>query len=268
MKRFRMSGSGVGVLGRAGAILVAPLVLSLGCSDAPLAEDEELDRESGRLAPEAVDVPPRSSADGNADQSVDEGAPTVGGLDGVGADEDTEPADEDAEDDEPIDVPTSEHCESVADWDPEWVAFEEDVLGLVNEMRAVGASCGGEGTFGPAPPLAMSPVLRCSARLHSLDMYERDFFDHNNPDGVDPFTRMDEAGFEGGGGGENIAGGQSSPEQVMQSWMDSDGHCANIMRAAFDTIGIGYHPGAGRFGIGSNFWTQNFGAPPFNRRNR
>ena len=47
--------------------------------------------------------------------------------------------------------------------------------------------------------------------------------------------------------------------------MDSDGHCANVMRAAFDTIGVGYHPGAGTRGAGNNYWTQNFGAPPFMR---
>jgi uncharacterized protein YkwD len=47
----------------------------------------------------------------------------------------------------------------------------------------------------------------------------------------------------------------------MHSWMESDGHCANVMRQKFALIGVGYHPGAGRRGLGSNFWTQNFGAP-------
>ncbi|HWO10612.1 MAG TPA: CAP domain-containing protein, partial [Polyangiaceae bacterium] len=119
--------------------------------------------------------------------------------------------------------------------------------------------------FAAAAPLTMNPILRCSSRLHSLDMFERDYFEHDTPDGIDPFERMAEAGFVGSGGGENIALGQSTPEEVMAAWMGSDGHCANIMRAEFDTIGVGFHPGAGGRGLGSNYWTQNFGAPPFMR---
>jgi uncharacterized protein YkwD len=164
-----------------------------------------------------------------------------------------------------LEVPNTDLCSAVADWDPEWVQFEEEVLLLVNEFRSRPADCGEEGRFAAAAPLAMNPILRCSSRLHSLDMFERDYFEHETPDGIDPFERMAEAGFVGSGGGENIALGQSTPEEVMAAWMDSDGHCANVMRAAFDTIGVGYHPGAGQRGIGSNYWTQNFGAPPFMR---
>jgi uncharacterized protein YkwD len=76
---------------------------------------------------------------------------------------------------------------------------------------------------------------------------------------------MAEAGFVGSGGGENIALGQPTPEIVMEDWMASDGHCANIMRAAFDTIGVGYFPGSGERGSPNNYWTQNFGAPAFMR---
>jgi uncharacterized protein YkwD len=149
----------------------------------------------------------------------------------------------------------------VADWDPEWVEFEEEVLLLVNENRSQPANCGVEGMFAAAAPLTMNPILRCSSRLHSLDMFDRDFFDHTNPDGVDPFDRMQEVGFVGNAMGENIAQGQVTPEQVMDSWMDSDGHCANVMSPNFSVIGVGFHPGAGQRGLGSNYWTQNFGAP-------
>jgi uncharacterized protein YkwD len=159
------------------------------------------------------------------------------------------------------DVPSGDYCAPVSDWDPAWLQFEREVLLLVNERRAKAADCGEEGQFGPAGPLVMDPILRCSARLQSLDMFERDFFDHTNPDGLDPFQRMSAAGFHGSSAGENIAVGQSSPQQVMQSWMDSDGHCANIMRPNYTMLGVGYHPGAGGRGLGSHFWTQNFGAP-------
>jgi len=114
----------------------------------------------------------------------------------------------------------------------------------------------------------MDPILRCSARLHSLDMFERAFFGHINPDGLDPFERMAAAGFHGSGAGENIAVGQTSPQQVMKSWMESDDHCANVMRPNYTMLGVGYHPGAGGRGLGSNFWTQNFGAPRCSRNCR
>jgi uncharacterized protein YkwD len=73
---------------------------------------------------------------------------------------------------------------------------------------------------------------------------------------------MASAGFHGSGAAENIAVGQTSPAQVTQSWMDSDGHCSNVMRRNYTMLGVGYHPGLGKRGLGSNFWTENFGAPP------
>jgi uncharacterized protein YkwD len=160
-----------------------------------------------------------------------------------------------------IEVPTSEYCASVSAWQPAWTEFEDAVLALVNEARSQPADCHSEGEFPAAQPLVVDPILRCSARLHSLDMFERDYFDHTDPDGKDPFQRMLAAGFRGNGGGENIAMGQTTPEQVMASWMASDGHCANVMRGTYQLLGVGYHPGAGGRGLGSNYWTQNFGVP-------
>jgi uncharacterized protein YkwD len=95
-------------------------------------------------------------------------------------------------------------------------------------------------------------------------MSARAFFDHTNPDGLDPFQRMAAVGYAGRTMGENIAAGQPSPESVMAGWMASDGHCANIMRGSFTEIGIGYFTdgGGGGFGRGyTHFWTQNFGSP-------
>lgn len=241
-------------------------------------EDENLPLEG--MPPAMSNLGSDSAEDGDdaagddtagADGPSNEGAPNASGLDGSGdaldADSDEEGAADPGEGDEEmsllpeLEVPAGDYCEAVADWDPEWVQFEEEVLLLVNEFRSEPADCGVEGQFPAAGPLSMDPILRCSARLHSLDMFTRDYFAHDNLDGLDPFERMDAAGFQGGGGGENIALGQQTPEEVMQAWMDSDGHCANVMRGAFDIIGIGYHPGAGQRGLGSNYWTQNFGAP-------
>jgi len=210
------------------------------------------------------------TADDDAD--ADEGNPDVTGIDRTEDDEENETAGDDAEAAQtpaaPVsaEVPDTDHCALVADWDPEWVQFEEEVLELVNEFRSQPADCGVEGQFEAAPPLAMDSTLRCSARLHSLDMFEREYFSHDNPDGLDPFQRMQEAGFEGQRMGENIAQGQPTPEVVMQDWMESDGHCANIMQPQYTLIGIGFEAGTQQvFGGASNYWTQNFGTP-FARR--
>jgi uncharacterized protein YkwD len=259
-------------------LILMSLGLGLGaCSGSDAVDGGDEETTPSRPSPPASTTPrrPVDEAAPNAPNPIDEDDPDVTSIDPstepAGTANGPRPVPITNDDDEATmttageAVPDNEHCAAVAEWDPEWVDFEEQVLALVNEMRSEPADCGVEGEFAAAAPLTMNPILRCSARLHSLDMYERDYFDHDTPDGIDPFQRMAEAGFVGSGGGENIALGQSTPEEVMAAWMESDGHCANVMRAAFDTIGVGYHPGEGRVGIGSNYWTQNFGAPAFMR---
>jgi uncharacterized protein YkwD len=263
-----------------GLFIGTSLALALGaCSGSDSSDDTITDAPGDEEAPATPSMPAMPAADDGAPGAqggTDEDGPNVTGIDESTAPDGQGSSDADPEGDADAEasgmstlpgdaVPTTDLCATVSDWDPAWVQFEEEVLLLVNEFRAQPADCGVEGQFEAAAPLTMNPILRCSARLHSLDMFERDYFDHDTPDGIDPFERMAEAGFVGSGGGENIALGQRTPEEVMAAWMDSDGHCANVMRAAFDTIGVGYHPGAGTRGAGNNYWTQNFGAPPFMR---
>jgi uncharacterized protein YkwD len=156
------------------------------------------------------------------------------------------------------DVPDVAHCDAAADWDPAWAALEVQILDIVNQHRAAGADCRSGGQFGPTHALVMHPALRCSARLHSADMAARGFFDHTNPSGEDPFMRMQAAGYvDFQAAGENIAAGSPDAAGTMQQWMESDGHCTNIMSPNFTEIGVGYSTG-GQFGT---LWTQNFGAP-------
>lgn len=268
-----------------GLLLVTSLGLALaGCSESDTSDDplpegagSETTTPNGMSQPSTPDDAPSENANGATPSTgTDEDGPNVTDLDDAdeeasNAGDSDEPGDDDEASGTPVtpvselEVPSTDHCAAVEDWDPEWVQFEEEVLLLVNDFRSQAADCGVEGQFAAAGPITMDPILRCSARLHSLDMFERDFFDHETPDGVDPFERMAEAGFVGSGGGENIAVGQSTPEEVMVAWMESDGHCANVMRPEFATLGVGFHPGAGQRGLGSNYWTQNFGAPPFMR---
>jgi uncharacterized protein YkwD len=160
-------------------------------------------------------------------------------------------------------VPAGEHCAPVASWDPAWAAFEDEVLTLTNAARAMPATCGSYGSFQPAPPLKMSAVLRCSSRLHSKDMGEKAYFAHDSMSGESPFDRMAAAGYMGFTMGENIAKGQQTPKEVVDGWMNSPGHCSNIMNADYTEIGVGYFQGMStstRFNS-NKLWTQNFGAP-------
>jgi uncharacterized protein YkwD len=170
--------------------------------------------------------------------------PVDGSTDGDG-EPDTDPVVDES------DVPANAYCDPVADWSADWSQLEQDVLVLVNEQRAAGADCGSAGVFESVDPLAMNSALRCAARNHSMDMFERDFFSHTNPDGDGPAARIDDAGYDGFTWGENIAWGYPTPESVIEGWMNSDGHCANIMRPFFTEIGVGYYEG--------NYWTQAFG---------
>ncbi len=88
-------------------------------------------------------------------------------------------------------------------------------------------------------------------------MAARGYFEHDTPDGVTPTQRMRTAGYTGRRTGENIAQGYSNPADVVQGWIDSPGHCRNLMSGGYTQIGIGYHRG----GPGRHYWVQNFGAP-------
>ncbi|MFC8627163.1 CAP domain-containing protein [Streptomyces anulatus] len=118
-----------------------------------------------------------------------------------------------------------------------------EVLALVNQERAkVGCS-----------PLSTSAPLTSLAQNFSEDMAARGFFDHTDPDGDTPWDRAAQAGVQGLGA-ENIARGQADAQAVMEGWMNSEGHRANILNCDYKTIGIGVHEGSG-----GPWWVQNFG---------
>jgi uncharacterized protein YkwD len=156
------------------------------------------------------------------------------------------------------DLSDIESCEDVADWDPDWVAFENDVLTLVNQARARGHDCDREGAFGKTSALSGNARLTCAARVHSAYMAETGEFSHTEGrNGSQPADRVDTAGYSWGFVGENIAAGQRSPEEVVAGWLESDGHCANIMSPNFEHLGVGYALG----GQGTPYWTQVFARP-------
>ncbi|MGW0535370.1 sigma-70 family RNA polymerase sigma factor [Streptomyces sp. NPDC003032] len=118
------------------------------------------------------------------------------------------------------------------------------VVALVNSERAK-AGCG---------PVRSNGKLAAAATKHSADMAARDYFDHTSPDGTDPGDRITAAGYRWSTYGENIARGQRTPASVMDSWMNSSGHRANILNCDFKELGVGIHNGSG-----GPWWTQAFG---------
>ena len=97
----------------------------------------------------------------------------------------------------------------------------------------------------------MNTELSKVARTKSEDMKNKNYFDHNSPTYGSPFDMMKSFGISYTSAGENIAMGQKTPEQVVQAWMDSPGHRANIMNSSFTQIGVGYV-------ASGNYWTQMF----------
>ncbi|GAA0279584.1 hypothetical protein GCM10009539_79390 [Cryptosporangium japonicum] len=121
----------------------------------------------------------------------------------------------------------------------------EEVVALVNTARAQ-AGC---------DPVHADPKLTSASLLHSQDMIARGYFSHNTPDGASPWDRAKEAGYEVPTG-ENIAQGQKTADAVMDAWMNSEGHRANILNCSSKAIGVGVAVDSG----GTVYWTQMFGA--------
>lgn len=148
------------------------------------------------------------------------------------------------------------------------ISFENQVLTLVNTERA----------NQNLAPLRLSTQLTTAARSHSFAMAKDNFFSHCNPDTKKQHAyRIFKTGYPQSATGENIAIGQVTPASVMNSWMNSSGHRANILSSSFTEIGIGYiydvHDTANINKVSScerqsatmpyayrHYWTQTFGS--------
>ena len=111
------------------------------------------------------------------------------------------------------------------------------ILQLVNSHRAAGTDCSNRSNDAMGN-LTWNDELAQAALNHSEDMSTNDFFSHTGSDGSNFSARARAAGYNGGLGGENIAFGQRDEATVIQAWMDSNGHCRNIMNSSFKEIGV------------------------------
>ncbi|MEU8871318.1 CAP domain-containing protein [Streptomyces javensis] len=121
-------------------------------------------------------------------------------------------------------------------------ADQQEVVDLVNSERSK-AGC---------EPLTVNEKLTKAAQDHSEDMAAHSNMSHTGSDGSSPGDRIERAGYSWSSYGENVAYGYDSPKSVMEGWMNSSGHKANILNCDFKEIGVGLaQPG--------NYWTQDFG---------
>ncbi len=123
---------------------------------------------------------------------------------------------------------------------------------LVNKNRSNGARCGSE-YFPPVGPVSWNDELTAAAQIHSNDMNANSFFSHTGSDRSSLADRVNRIGYKYSTIGENIAMGETQTEElVVEGWMNSPGHCRNIMQGRFTEMGVA------RSGI---YWTQVFGRP-------
>ena len=148
----------------------------------------------------------------------------------------TKPADKPA--DKPANKPADKPAE---DSKGSLSAFEQKVVDLTNAERAKQG----------LPALKVDTELSKMARIKSEDMQKNHYFDHTSPTYGSPFDMMKQFGISYRSAGENIAQGQQTPEEVVQAWMNSAGHRANILNSGYTHIGVGYVENG-------NYWTQEF----------
>lgn len=127
-------------------------------------------------------------------------------------------------------------------------AWRDQVLQLVNQER----------TSRGLGRVTRNTTLEDQATQYACEMITYDFFAHDNPvTGSDLADRADEFGYDYWTIGENLAAGQSTPAAVVEDWMDSPDHRANILNPAFTELGVGVRVG-GQYGY---YWVQEFGRP-------
>ncbi len=125
--------------------------------------------------------------------------------------------------------------------DSDIVSYENEVIRLVNEKRAENG----------LRPLTADWELSRVARYKSQDMRDNNYFSHTSPVYGSPFDMIKNFGISYRSAGENIARGQATPQAVVNAWMNSSGHRANILNSSYNKIGVGYVKNG-------NYWTQMF----------
>ncbi len=126
-------------------------------------------------------------------------------------------------------------------------AYEQQVVDLVNKERAAAG----------LSALKVNATLANVAETKAADLRDENYFDHQSPKYGSPFDMMHQFGITYTSAGENIAKGQRTPDEVMNGWMNSPGHRANILNSSYTEIGVGYVTDSN----GTGYWVQEFIRP-------
>lgn len=130
---------------------------------------------------------------------------------------------------------------SIPQLDSSVASYEAEVIRLVNDIRKQNG----------LQPLTANWELSRVARYKSQDMVDKRYFSHTSPTYGTPFQMIKSFGIPFRTAGENIAYGYATPKAVVDGWMNSSGHRANILNASYKQIGVGYV-------ARGNYWTQMF----------
>jgi|GEM_PF-987650 len=129
--------------------------------------------------------------------------------------------------------------------------FQNNVLNSVNALRAEGCTCGNE-VMPPVEPLTWNDKLEDAAKKHTEDMNDNNFFDHKGSDGSRSWERIEAAGYDWKNTGENIGKGQRDWQTIFDDWVESPGHCKNIMSAPVEEIAVYFID----YNNGQKYWTM------------
>jgi len=127
--------------------------------------------------------------------------------------------------------PTNVSCNAGSD------DIQLSTLSLINNARALARSCG-DTFFEATSPLVWNSKLATAAQLHSDDMAVHNFFSHTGSDGLSVSQRVDAQQYNWRSVGENIAAGQPTTESVVEAWLESPGHCKNLMNPKFEEMAV------------------------------
>jgi len=141
--------------------------------------------------------------------------------------------------------------------DEERWSAEKKVIDLVNSARSKGAQCGSR-YHKPVRPVKWNDTLAQAAKKHSRDLVTKENLGHTAPDGSGPGERIARLGYKWMTYGENVGEGYLTPEEVVNAWMKSQGHCENIMNPGFKDAGAAYAKGTRR-----TYWTLVLATPEF-----
>ena len=136
--------------------------------------------------------------------------------------------------------------------------LQADLIAEINRRRASAQTCGSRGSFPAVGALRWNERILAAATVHAQDMISHGFFGHTGSNGSSVGDRVTAAGYAWSTVAENIAAGQPTVTRVVDAWMNSDGHCANVMNPAMEEVAVAcVYNTVNR----SNYWVMDVAKP-------